>query len=236
VRAHQKGFVLFQVFDRPAVVDRLYRNCRWRVELLGIPGNPPALTAVPRTRRPLIEMPPIGRDRDLDRLMQTSGDQVLVGQPGSGKTFLLHHLIRQRGWSALFLDPDSSPGEVADSWRDLQPEVVIVDDAHVYRKQLDKLTSLRAEINATFSIIATTWPTGKDQVLEALGGTAVVHALELLTRAEIRAIIEQMGIEGPDNLMRELIDQSSNRPGLAATLANLILLDRWEEVLDGSAR
>jgi hypothetical protein len=234
-RAREKGFTLLQLFDRPAIVDRLYRNSRWRQELLGIAGNPRALTAVPRTRRPLVELPPVGRDRDLESLVRTSGDQILVGQPGSGKTFLLHHLIRQREWSALFLDPGAAPGEVADAWRDLQPKIVIVDDAHVYREQLDCLISLRAEIDAAFSIVATTWPTGKDPLLEALGANPAVHALELLTRAEIRAILEQMGISGPDNLVRELIDQSSNRPGLAVTLADLILQDRWDEVLDGSA-
>ena len=94
-RARELGFTLLQIYSREAVADRLYRNPRWRLELLALTGNPPALSVLPRTNRPLLDMPLVGREADLEWLRQTQGDRLLVGQPGSGKTFLLHKLKKK---------------------------------------------------------------------------------------------------------------------------------------------
>ncbi len=169
-RAREKGFVLEQIFDRHAVANLLAENSRWRRDLLGIPAPPGALTEEPRTRRPFYDLSPVGRAHDLAWLRSTQGDRVLVGQPGAGKTFLPLHLMRREGWNARFLDPAASRAEVADDYGDLRPDIVIVDDAHVYREKLEDLVHLRRSQGASFAIVATTWPTGRDGVLEALGG------------------------------------------------------------------
>jgi hypothetical protein len=257
-RAREKGFVLIQVFDQRALADRLYRDSRCRLELLGISGNPPALTPVPRTRRPLIEIEPLGRDGDITWLRETKGDRVLVGQPGSGKTLLLYHLIHRLKWNALFLNVDSSSGEIVDALRDLEPEVVVVDDADQSFEALVRLFSLRSRTAARFSIVATTWPSGEGRVVETLGRDVLVHRLELLTRREIEMVIQRVGVTGlharelqtrgdeqaispppavivADDVLRELIDQSAQKPGLAVTLAWLMLQGHHQAVLDGSA-
>ncbi|MGH2625566.1 MAG: hypothetical protein ACRDHY_02810, partial [Anaerolineales bacterium] len=126
--AREQGFTLLQVIERRGVADRLYRASRWRKELLDIPGAPSALSIVPLTRRPLIDLQPIGREPDIRWVEGLTDDSVLVGEPGSGKTFLLYHLMRER-WNGLFL-VGASEAEIADAIRDQAPRVVVVDDAH----------------------------------------------------------------------------------------------------------
>lgn len=50
-RASELGFTLVNIHDGYDFTQRLYRNSQWRMELLGIPGNPPSLSKLPRTFR-----------------------------------------------------------------------------------------------------------------------------------------------------------------------------------------
>ncbi len=233
-RAREKGFTMVQVVDQSGVADRLYRNSRWCRELLGLSGAPSALSVVPPTRRQLIDLEPVGREADLEWLRTTSGDRVLSGQPGSGKTFLAYHLMRN-GWNALFL---ASPDEtaVANAIRDQKPEVIVADDSHADLDRLVGLVRLRREIGAEFSILAMTWEGSRDQVVEALGGLPAerIRKLELLTRSEILEVIRQAGVQARDEVLRDLVDQSANKPGLAVTIATLWLQGSWQEILRGT--
>ncbi len=233
--AREEGFTLIQIFDREGIAELIYRNPRCCKELLGLTGEPPALTAVPRSRRPLLDLPLLGREADIEWLRSTSGDRVVTGQPGSGKTFLLLHLVRQG--CGLFLRPEASDGEIANALREQQPKVVIVDDAHVDPRTLDRLRHVRADLGASFDIVATTWQGDLDQVKEALGGVAPdrVRKLEGLTRQEILEIYHTAGVDADDAWMRDLVDQAANRPGLAVTLATLWLQGAYREVLGGQA-
>jgi hypothetical protein len=233
--AREKGFILIQVVEREGVADRLHGNSRWRKELLQISGQASALTAVPISHRLLVDIEPVGREEDLEWLRNTPGDRVLVGQPGSGKTFLPYWLIRQ-GWEALFLASEDE-GAIADALRDLLPAVVVVDDAHLEPRRLTRLQHLRQEIGSDFEIVAITWEGAREEVIEALGGLPEdrVRKLELMTRKEILQIYEQLGVTAREDLLRDLIDQASNRPGLAVTIGNLWLQGSWLEVLDGTA-
>lgn len=233
-RAQEKGFTLVQIFERRGLANRLYRDPGWRKQLLGLTGEPPALSAVPRTRRPLIELEPAGREADLEWLRTTHGDRLLYGEPGSGKTFLLLQLVREG--RALFLASEDG-AETADAIREQEPEIIIVDDAHVDPDRLVRLRQVRQNIRADFDILATCWLGEKDQVAEALGGLAGedMHRLELLTRKEILEVLKQAGVHAQSEYMRDLVDQSANKPGLAVTLASLWLRGDWHEVLTGQA-
>ncbi len=237
-RAREKGFVLMQVFDRPALADRLYESSRWCRELLGLSGAPSILSIVPATRRPLIEIEPVGRDADLAWLREIQGDSVLSGEPGSGKTFLVYHLIRQ-GWPGLFLAPDDfDRGALVLALQEKKPEVVVVDDAHADPDLLVDLIRLRREKEMGFRILATTWKGGEPEVLDALGGLPPdrVRRLELLSRDEILHVFRSVGVtEDNDDLMRHLVDQAANKPGLAVTIATLWLQGSWQIVVEGTA-
>lgn len=233
-RAREKGFTLVQTIEQRGIADRLYRCPRWSKELLGLSGAPPALSALPRSRRPLIEIELIGREADVAWLHETSSDRLIVGEPGSGKTYLLRHLVREG--KGLFLNSDDRT-EIANALREQRPEVVIVDDAHSRLEDLATLRHLREEMGLDVAIAATSWKGDRDAVASALGNleTAKTRQLELLTRDQILEIIKQAGVETTDELLRELVDQAANKPGLAVTLAQLWLRGDWREVLTGQA-
>jgi hypothetical protein len=229
--ARAKGFTLIQVVERQGMADRLYRHPRWRRELLGLSGEPPALSAVPVSRRPFVDLPLIGHDQEKEWLEKTTGDRVLAGEPGSGKTFLLAKLATG-GWGLFLASEDETA--ISNAVRTQKPRVVVVDDAHRDLRQLEGLRRLRANIDADFDIVATTWPGGSEAVVTGLGveDRAKVRRLELLPRDQIVRIIHSVGIAGPDDLVRILVDQAANKPGLAVTLARLALVGGEEQFRD----
>jgi hypothetical protein len=232
-RARELGFSLLQIYDRAAIADRLYYEPHWCKELLGLTGRPSALTAIPRTERPLLDLPLVGRAEDIKWLQGTSGDRLLVGQPGCGKTFLLRSLALE-GWGLFLVDDD--PGAIAVAVRAQRPRVIIVDDAHFKTQVLSSLRQLRSEIMADFEIVATSWDGDKDETVEALSlAGSQIHGLDLLTRDEIVEVIKHTGIGGPVELVREIVNQAEGRPGLAVTLSYLCLNGSAREVFYGEA-
>ncbi len=230
--ARERGFTLVQVIEKRGVANLLYSSPRWCKQLLDLSGHSSVLSVIPRSRRPLLDLKPIGRDQDLEWLRQTTGDRVLSGEPGSGKTFLLYHLARE-GWGLFLVD---SAGDVAGALREQRPEVVIVDDAHARPGLLEELKHLRHQMDMDFSIVATTWEGARDQVIEAMGGISEdkVRKLELMTRSEILEVYQSVGVDEDPDTMRYLIDQAANKPGLAVTIATLWLAGSWREVIDGN--
>jgi hypothetical protein len=234
-RAREKDFELLQVFEREGIADRLVGSPRWSKELLDLAWKPSALSTLPRKSRPLIEIEPVGRESDLAWIVETSGDRVLSGEPGSGKTFLFHHLMRRRDWPGLFL-ADTDLREIRSAWLDQRPRIIVVDDAHVEPDLLSRLVRLRQEMEASFEIVAVTWNGGCEEVIEALGVPATrVHRLELLTRNEILGVIQNVGVEASEEVLRDLVSQSANKPGLAVTIASLWKQGSYQEVLEGTA-
>jgi hypothetical protein len=229
--AHERGFTLIQIVDQQGIAQRLYWSPRWLQEL-GLSVAPSALSAIPRSRRPLLDLEPIGREEDLNWIQSTPGDLVLAGEPGSGKTFLFMHLIRE-AWNGLFL-VDQNRGEIKKALLEQRPAVVVVDDAHVRPEVLEMLSHLRSEMGADFSLVATTWTWERDLdgVAAALPG-ARRRELHLLPRHQILEIFQQAGVQGSDELLRELVDQAANKPGLAATIAHLWKRGTWQEILEG---
>lgn len=236
-RAVEKGFILVNVHDRNDFAARLYRNSKWARDLLGVTGDPPALSALPSGRLLLRDdLSLIGRDADLKWLRESAVDRVLVGQPGSGKTHLLLTLVREG--RALFLASNDET-RIANDLRDLQPEIVLVDDAHADPPRLERLRRLREELGARFDILATAWPGYEDEFVAALGhlGPDRVRRLEGVTRAEIAEVLRAIGVDAPDDdpWFRFMVDQSRNRPGLAVLLGTLWLRGESRDVLSGKA-
>lgn len=181
----------------------------------------PALSPLPSNVRSVPDIDLVGREVELRWLRETEGDRLLVGHPGSGKTFLLSVLTRQ-GWG-LFVESED-PDRIAYDLRNSVPKVVILDDAHFKEDLLRKLLHLRQGTGAKFDIVAVSWPGRQDVVASRLGiPSAQIHALPLLTRDEIVDVIRSVGVYGPDRLIREIVDQAEGRPGLAVTLAQLCL-------------
>lgn len=233
-RAREKGFVLAQVYERRAIAALLYRNPKWRKELLDLAGHPSALTVLPpNLNRPFVELELRGRDGDAEWLRSTSGDRVLVGAPGFGKSCLLYRLNLDE--FGLFLSTDDEE-RFADAVREHRPEIVIVDDAHADPERLSRLRAARREIGADFDLVATTWPGSRDEVVDALGvSSQQVHRLDWLPRKDILKIYEEMGVRGSEEALAFLADQARNRPGLAVTLGQIWLDGVWEDLFSGES-
>ena len=227
-RSQQLGFTLVQIHDHDDFVDRLYRSPQWRRELLGLTGDPPALSALPPSHRPVRGDLLIGREEDLRWLKDTAGDLLVIGQPGSGKSFLLRELTKSD--DALFV-VDGDRGRIADAIRYDGPRILIVDDAHTRRDALRMLRHLREDIGADFRIIISSWPGARGDLASELGvGGDSIRQLRLLTRDEILSVVRASGIAGPHLLLRELVTQSAGKPGLAVTLAHLCLAGDVQQV------
>jgi len=220
-RAREMGFTLVQIVDREGIAQRLRWSSKWCREL-GIAWAPSALAMVPKTRRPFLEIESVGREADLEWLRATGGDRLVSGQPGSGKTFLLYQLTKE-GWGLFLVDDERRA--IAGALAEEKPRVVIVDDAHASPSVLEMLRHLRTETGVSFDIVATTWDGERDRVAEAMGGLSPdqMHRLELLTREEILEVYRRAGIEGPEPMLAHLVDQAANKPGLAVTLATIVL-------------
>jgi hypothetical protein len=232
--AGEKGFTLLQVFERSALAFLLYRNAIWCKRLLSLTGAPSALSVVPLSRRPQVDIELRGRDEDIQWLRSTPGDRVVLGLPGSGKTSLFSSLIRS-GWPALFLVSDDDTA-IANAIRNQEPEVVILDDAHVAPERLDRLRRLRDEIQGEFKIVASAWPGASADLIEALGGLpeSRVHNLGLLPRAQILEIFHDLDVRPRDEILRDLVSQAGNKPGLAVAIALLWRQGEWQKILDGT--
>ncbi|MCL4552446.1 MAG: hypothetical protein M1305_02670, partial [Candidatus Marsarchaeota archaeon] len=155
----------------------------------------------------------------------------MIGQPGSGKTFLLEKIAQEnRGLFLVTTDRD----EIAAGVRAQQPTVIFVDDAGPDRNLLLTLQQMRAEIGANFSIIAVGWPGDQSTLVETLHlPNHRIHRLEPLTRDQIKEVVYGVGVRGPNELVREIVDQAEGRPGLAVTLGLLWLQGGRREVALG---
>src|SRR5258707_1990980 len=175
-RATQLGFSLLQIYSREAIAERLYYSPRWCKELLGLTGRPSALTLIPLSDRPILDHTLIGRDDDIRWLKETTGDRLLTGPPGCGKTFVFRHLALN-GWGLFLADVDIEA--IASAIREQSPKVIIVDDAHFRPEIVARLRHLRSELSAEFDIVATSW-TGDADVLPEAVLIGASHRSELL--------------------------------------------------------
>jgi hypothetical protein len=175
----------------------------------------------------------IGRAEELAWLKEVQGDALLVGQPGSGKTYLHQYLAKEN--LCLFV-VDDSLGRLADAIRDQQPSIIVVDDAHINLPLVENVDRLRAELCATYHIHLNCWPHYEERVQRILRiPNNRVRRLPPLLKREIYEIITLAGIKGPDWLQELIISQSDGKPGLAFALAELCETQGVADVWSGEA-
>lgn len=193
-----------------------------------------AFSVFPSSRHPWVDLELIGRDTELEWLRTTSGDRLIFGKPGCGKSFLLYHFVREG--SGLFL-ASSDPTEIVNGVRDRGLAVVVVDDAHKDPGFLGRLVQLRRENEAEFAIVATSWEGARHRIAEELERLASPQILELglLTRDEIVKVLRRAGIDAHPDHMMELVDLADGKPGLAVTLADLWKQGAWPDIFEARA-
>ena len=231
--ARAVDFSLVQTYGQDDLAYRLYRNPDWCNRLLGVTGRPHALSVFPRTSRPILGDAVYGREREMQWLMNRQRDCLLVGGPGSGKTFMLQSLALQG--QALFL-VDGDREQVANDLRELKPCAVIIDDAHTRPDLINSFAQLRQEVGLDVRIIATSWPFEAELVQNALRiSSEDVVVIDSIDADVMVEIIKACGIKGPNELIAEIRKQAEGRPGLAATLARLCLAGDIKQVVSGEA-
>ena len=214
--AKEVGFDLVQEFEQTAIADRLYRSPNWCKELLGLIGKPEALTIVPSGARRLLGENIFGQDSIVEALKNSASDKVLVGPPGSGKTFLLYHLARQN--LGLFVESNDM-ADVANGIREHQPQLLFVDDAINRRDLVTSLKRIRRELDADYKIVSCGWTSHQDLLIDDLDLQPVDALLiQRLSRDEIVEVIGDTGIRYPVGLVNEIVRQADGLPGLAVTI------------------
>ena len=231
--ARAVDFSLVQTYGQDDLAYRLYRNPDWCKRLLGVTGRPRALSVFPRTSRHILGDAVYGRERESQWLTNRQRDCLLVGGPGSGKTFMLQSLALQG--QVLFL-VDGDREQLANDLRELKPCAVIIDDAHTQPDLIDSFAQLRQEVGSDVRIIATSWPFEATIVQNALQISSedvlVINTIDADIMVEI---IKACGIKGPNELIAEIRKQADGRPGLATTLAHLCLAGDIKQVVSGEA-
>lgn len=232
-RSEELGFKLIQAYHQEWFANALYRDPAWCLRLLGLSGKPSALSKIPLISRPFSDLRTVGRDEDTNWLFTTNGDRLLVGQPGSGKTFLLNKFVQSNG--GLFVVSDNLQ-DIADDIRSMQPVNLIVDDAHTKIDLIKNLIHLRQELQVNFGIIASSWNGDEQEVVKNLQiDQNLIHYLSLLTREQIVEVIYEAGLIGPDQLIKEIVDQSNGQPGLSITLVQVCFESGAKEIFLGEA-
>lgn len=235
-RAGEMGFVLRNIHDQADFVGRLYKHPAWRRKLLGLTGDPPALSAFPRSPRPWPTQQLLGRDGELSWLRKADRDVVISGQPGVGKTALLGDLAKE-GCGLFVASRDI--GKIADACRELSPSRLFVDDAHLdsvdpLDSLLHKLLRLRREVGMTSQIMATTWPGHEVDVRRTLYlAEDQVLRVNPLEGEVLEDIVRGVNSRFTDVLIGEILDQSEGRPGLAATLAQWAQHGEFKNLVNG---
>jgi hypothetical protein len=219
---------LVMVYDQRWLAGELYRHGDWRERLIGVTGEPPALTPVPislsDSHLPAVDL--VGRDDALERLRGGDRDLIVVGSSGMGKTRLLAEID-----DIVFVELHGEVARMADDIRRLEPSAVVVDDAHDHLETLDLLRRIRQAGPPQFQIIASTWP----DTVEAVGNhlaEADELALPPLERPENARILEDLGITN-QLLVGDILDQSEGRPGWTLVLGELARQEGVRRVLTG---
>lgn len=233
-RAKELDFSLPAIYDASHFVNELYKDPDWRLKLLGISGELPALSIIPINTRTSLDVPMIGRSEAIAELEKIQGDVLISGQPGSGKTYIATDFSGRH--NGLFVISDDMT-KIANEIRRKTPDTLLIDDVHNKDTLLTNLMHLRTQLKLDFRIVGTAWASGESTVKAKMSiGDANILRLKDLTRDEMIEVINACGLKGATNLLkREIVDQSKGKPGLAITLSTLCLAGDWEKVFNGDS-
>ena len=227
------GVDLVAIHAREDFVDLLYDSPTWRKKLLDLSGGVVgALVQKFGRAHAELSLGLIGRDSERDELLSASGDLILSGVPGVGKSYLLEYLCTEHDWGWLDISHDTPFDALSDDILEKRPARIILDDAHFNPDRLMKLDQLRRTMGVPFSIVGVCWPAYESDVQKGLSGARLLKLREL-KRPDINLILQAVGVHGPSQLIREILDQARGRAGLAVTLARACLDEAGWDVVTG---
>lgn len=179
-------------------------------------GGDSGLFGTPRSVRGSVCKTLFGRDEVVAELVAAEGDRLVVGQPGVGKTSVLSTAVNKtRGYFLKSFDE----GALTAQLRAENPDMIAVEDAHLYLDRVTALQAIRQEHSLKFRIVADCWPTHRDALVVLMGlPVASVIELQPISNRLIIAMAKEVGIGGPDRFFHHLVRQSMGYPGRAAML------------------
>ena len=228
---HKLDTLLKEIEDLQDVYTRIntfieteFSDLRSQLKELAYHVQPPILSVFPLGGRLIADRRLFYRDRELETLIHSSGDLILSGQPGTGKTFLLFHYAKHV--DARFI-VSKDPDNVISSLRYNCPDILIVDDAGTQDELIERLCHFRYEHDITFRLIAVCWPYETEHIRALLDcPQRALIDLQLFTSDQmaelIRKQLEYSGLIPETRLVREIRQQADGRPGLAIRLVALI--------------
>lgn len=205
-------------------------------ETLHHPQLTGSLSALSRTPIPPIpEHELVEREEAIAWLTTIEGDRIVIGEPGVGVSSLLIDLAKDEAQHAWFVG-GKDLGALAHSIDEKQPKTLILDDAHTDVSLLIELIQLRNVKNYGYSIIAASSPEGRQEIQSLLDidGDSV-YELRRLTQDGMVHVINEIGLEGINWIVQEIISQAVGLPGLAVYLTNSALRGNVEAVRSGEA-
>ncbi|MCY4466646.1 MAG: hypothetical protein OXE46_14045 [Chloroflexi bacterium] len=233
----EQNFTLGQVYAQNEVTDFLYRNSVWRKRLLNLSGDPAALSKVPPGRQQRSADSLVGREDALEWLRNTEGDLLVAGQPGAGKSALLHQLAKDENQQAWFVYSEDT-GKIANALREHEPKILMLDGEYSGQSVVKSMLDFRRnyEAQGDFRFIVTCWQGSRqayEQLLEI--PSTSIHELRRLDRDEMAQLLEEAGIQHNPLLINEIANQATGLPGLALSLVELLKKDDWRKVQSAEA-
>lgn len=226
--ANDEGYSVVQIYPRQWYADSLRRNPDWRNKLIQVAGGPYSLSRPPVESLGVDLDSTVGRAEELAALRGATGDLVVSGVPGVGKT----HLVAQVD-GAVFVVLTTDLSRLADHLLEVDPEVVVLDDAGGRLDVIRDLKAIRAGHQLRFRVIAVCWPHESETVGDLLEGASTV-SVGKMTKSELGAILRNQGVTR-DAVLNRVLDQARGRPAWAVRLGSLLNdgAASWDDVMRG---
>lgn len=225
--AKQLGFEVVRIYPRPWYANQLLRTPDWRIKLLQLPGGIYTLAKPPTWDLAVSTAETVGRTDETTALLHTTGDVIVQGEPGVGKTHLVAQLPH-----ALFVEKLEDLSDLSDHLIETRPRIVVLDDAGARPQTLNDLKAIRRNQNLKYRIVAVCWPHDTTKISDLLPDASQV-TIGLMTKTELGQILRERGVTS-DALLFRILDQARGRPGWAVRLGDLLTEGtHWSDVMRG---